>query len=394
MLTSNGYYDDKLSLEDGVQFLRKLLHEFPFADWIEDSEGVRQSLSQDVQITAMMSQFGAGLIPRDALRLGFIYNSNSQRSGKTLLAKIAIVPTNGQMATQSWNPKDEELRKVLDAEVLRASRYIVFDNVRGHLRAPVLEGFFTAPVWTGRILGKTQMFQAQNTATIFVTGNYITVSADMNFRCLTCHLFVPEANAQDRVIETPIDDTWLMSLKKRKDILSALWAIIRHWDAAGKPKATTNLRLGFERWCETFAGIVTFAGFGNPMLPPSEGEMDVDNETSDMRALISILGKDVLSGEERRSEYTFQQVVNTAHASGLFDWVVDDGKDDMGDYVLKPAAKSKFGKLVKRYAPHTGDKMGPRFRLWRFQTDAGLRALRTSCTGKDNQRRYIVESPV
>jgi len=35
------------------------------------------------------------------------------------------------MATQSWNVKDEELRKVLDAEVMRGSNYIVFDNVRG-----------------------------------------------------------------------------------------------------------------------------------------------------------------------------------------------------------------------------------------------------------------------
>src|SRR5438093_4455283 len=120
MIDSNGYYDDKLSLEDAVTYLRKLYDEFPFADWREDSAALKQSRSQDVQIAAMFSQFGVGLIPKDAQRLGFIYNANSQRSGKTLLAKMAIVPTNGMMATQSWNPKEEELRKVLDAEVLRA----------------------------------------------------------------------------------------------------------------------------------------------------------------------------------------------------------------------------------------------------------------------------------
>ena len=41
--TSGGCYDDKLSLEDAVKFLRELLSEFPFADWREDSEGVMQA---------------------------------------------------------------------------------------------------------------------------------------------------------------------------------------------------------------------------------------------------------------------------------------------------------------------------------------------------------------
>jgi hypothetical protein len=392
MIDSNGYYDDTLSLEDAVTYLRKLYAEFPFADWREDSAGLKQSRSQDVQIAAMLSQFGVGLIPKDAQRLGFIYNANSQRSGKTLLAKMAIVPTNGMMATQSWNPKEEELRKVLDAEVLRASRYIVFDNVRGHIASQVLEGFFTAPIWTGRILGKSQMYTSQNTASIFITGNYITVSPDMNFRCLTCDLFVEEANVLDRQIKTPIDDAWLMSPKNRKDMLSAMWAIVRHWDAAGHPKASQHLRQGFERWCETFAGLTMFAGFGNPLLPPSEGELGVDNETTDMRSLVQTMAQEILSGEQRRTEFTFQNVVNLAHQAGLFDWILD-GKESEGNYVLKPDANSKFGKLMKKYAPLVTDQKGPRFRLWRFDTDVGRKAVRTSCTGKDKQRRYVVEQP-
>src|SRR5882724_4500056 len=127
---SGGCYDDKLSLEDAVKYLRELLVEFPFTDWRDDNEGVMQSRSQAVHITAMLSQFAGRLIPRESSRLGFFYNSNSQRSGKSLLMKMAIIPTNGWMAGQAWNTKEEEMRKVLDAEVLRASRYIAYDNVR------------------------------------------------------------------------------------------------------------------------------------------------------------------------------------------------------------------------------------------------------------------------
>ena len=44
------------------------------------------------------------------------------------------------------------------------------------------------------------------------------------------------------------------------------------------------------------------------------------------------------------------------------------GRSRKGDYVLKPDAKSRFGKLLKKYAPYVGDEKGPRFRLWRFDT--------------------------
>src|SRR6266576_2552383 len=115
--TSNGYYDDSLSREDAVAYLRGLLSEFPFSDRREMSDGTVQSRSQAVHITALLSQFAGRLVPREALRLGYIYDSNAHGSGKSLLVKLAIVPANGRMASQGWSPKDEELRKVLDAEV-------------------------------------------------------------------------------------------------------------------------------------------------------------------------------------------------------------------------------------------------------------------------------------
>src|SRR5205809_261549 len=108
--TSNGCYDDTLSLQDGTDYLRNLLAEFPFADWgPEQADGTRNSRSQAVHLCAMLSQFAARLVPRESLRLGYIYDSNSHGSGKSLLAKTAIVPPNGEMALQTWSAKDEEL---------------------------------------------------------------------------------------------------------------------------------------------------------------------------------------------------------------------------------------------------------------------------------------------
>jgi hypothetical protein len=153
--TSGGYYDDGMSFEDGVTYFRTLLAEFPFADWRELNDGTKESRSQAVHMSAMLSQAAPLLISRDSSRPGYLYNSNSQRSGKSLLMKIAIIPVNGRMASQSWS-KDEELKKTIDAEVLRASRYIAFDNVRSHthVASQVLEGFMTSASHTAGSWGK------------------------------------------------------------------------------------------------------------------------------------------------------------------------------------------------------------------------------------------------
>jgi hypothetical protein len=50
--------------------------------------------------------------------------------------------------------------------------------------SPVLEALMTTPVWTGRVLKESKMFEASNMATVFITGNDMTVSPDVAQRCL------------------------------------------------------------------------------------------------------------------------------------------------------------------------------------------------------------------
>ena len=385
LLTSQGYYDDKLSLDDATTFLRLLLNEFPFSDWYDDPAefaGGRQSRSQAVQVMAMLSQFGRGLVPRGSLGMGFVYNSNSQRSGKSLLAKIAVVPVNGKMATQTWNSKDEELRKIIDAEMLRAARYIIFDNVRGHLSSPVIEALITSASWTGRMLGKTQMFEVANTATVFITGNDITVSSDMAHRALTVDLFVEEANVQERKVLAPIDDAWLMTKANRVQILSALWSIVRHWVKDGKPLATENLRNGFERWCEVFGGMVKYAGFGDGLAAPEVGSAEIDTTDTDMHSLVRTLAKELDEEGKKRVEFPFQDLVDLAHEDGLFEWLLD-GKDKEGHYLLEHKSSARFGLLLRKYAPF--NKGGRVFRL------AADRSVKMFATGKNRHRRYVID---
>jgi hypothetical protein len=384
--SSNGFFDETLTLVQCTDILRHLLVEFPFSGKtpLSDLDGARpdffQSRSLAVQIAAMLSQAHPCLLPIQASRLGFIYNANTERSGKTLLCKIAIIPFYRRMAVQSWTDREDDLRKVIDAVLLAGARYILFDNVRGRIQSQTVEALMTSATWRGRVLGRTQMFEVPNQATIFFTGNDCFGSPDIAHRCLVCDLFVEEANIQERKIVDPINDTWLMRHENRFKILSALSGLVRHWDAAGRPKPSGRVRVGFEDWCNIYGGIVEFAGLGDCLAEP-EVEKDVDTESADIRTLIMELVAAAEKGS-RRIEFSFQQIINAAHHAGVFGWALD-GKEEYGDFRLTHRSQIRFGKLLRKYAP-----LKPGMR--KFRT-GGPEVVQIHCTSRNQNRRYIIE---
>ena len=395
--SSQGFYDDTISLEIAVTYLYKLYSEFPFADWTESftpdyfnsDQKIRTSRSFACQIAAAISLFAGGCVPHQASRMGFLYNANSQRSGKTLLAKMVISTIFGTFKTQSWRPNDEEMQKLLDSETLAASNYICFDNIRGLLASQPLEGFMTTPTWTGRILGKSEMFEAENNATIFATGNNLNIGTDVMQRFLTIDLNIEEANVQDRQVKNIIDDVWLSHPQNRHRILSALWSLVRYWNKAGRPKASGKPYLGFEQWGNTIGGIVEHAGLGNILERPTLTNAG-DTESSDMNELVDHLSRDI----KRRAEYTFQQVVNIMHDHELVAWKLkgraEYNPEDQRDILkLDHSAKAAVGLLLRNYS--NGEK-GKIYQTPDHKPASTTRPIRFSTRGKGRNKRYIVEN--
>jgi hypothetical protein len=211
-------YDETLTREQAVGILRDLLKDFPFLT----------DRSKAVAVAAMLTMFCATMLPKRALRPGFIYTANAPGAGKTLLAKFAIIPVTGSCALRTL-PRKEETRKVLDSFALDASIYILFDNIRGKISSEDVEAFITSSEWEGRLLGESARFRVDNVATIFLTGNDSSPSPDMAERCLFIELFIQEADSRDRIIPRVIDDTFLADPIVREQMLSALWALVRAW---------------------------------------------------------------------------------------------------------------------------------------------------------------------
>lgn len=384
------YYE--WTLDESVRYLRWLLAEFPFSDWkecvISDTDGgdgtpQRNSRSQAVQVAAMLSLFCAAMLRNGSNRMGFIFTANSQRSGKSLLAKLAIMPLTSSFKGQPWKSSEEELNKVIDAEMIAGSSYICFDNVRGYVGSPTLEGLMTSPSWTGRILKETQMFEVKNRMTLFITGNECIVSPDMAHRCLIVDLHINEGNVQDRRSSWVLDEAWLLQKENRRCILSALWGIVRTWAQAGRPLAASfgfKSRLGFEYWGDLIGGIVGFAGFGNCLEAP---ELEAGGN-SEERSILELIDYLIAKMPGTTKEFTFQEISQICYEEGLFEWMME-GKEFDGVYTVTPKCRSTMGRLLTRYAPSIdGNKIGRR-----YVRDGKAYLFGTRCKGR--HRRYFIE---
>jgi hypothetical protein len=362
-----------MPLEAAQTILRNFTREFPFGDRKADG----RSRNEAIVMTAMLAMYAAPLLRPSARRLNFMFSSNSVGSGKTLLAQMAIITTIGSCDVQPVPQAEEEWRKILDTESLAGSPYILFDDCNGFFKSQILNAFLTAPTWSGRRMHSQQKFAVPKIASVFLTGNNLEVSPDVARRFLHCKMMTEESDPQARKIDKVISDEHLEKPEVRGQILAALWAVVREWDAAGRPQANRLVR-GYEQFCQIFAGMVEFAGFGDPIeaLPVEESG---NSELADMLALVAELAK----GVDDVAEFSFQDVVQAALDCNSFVWMLEgkeerEGKDGPRHYVLTAKAKSKFGKLL---AEQYGGK--------KFTLPTG-RVVKWGQQGKNRQRLYTL----
>jgi hypothetical protein len=345
-----GFTPELVTLEEATAGLRDLLGEFA---WPEDG-----GRSMAVHISAMLTVFAGGILPRGTVTPVLIYLGNSEGAGKTLLASLAGIPYADPPAAEAAPSDESEWQKKLLALTVSGRRLVLLDNLKRHLDSAALEAYVTSPTFGGRILGVTKEFTGDAGATLLLTGNRLTISPDMRRRALLVELFMPELRAEDRKFKRILDAKTIRDM--RPAVVSALWSIVRAWDEAGRPPCSHD-NASFPRWAKTIAGMVEFAGFGSP-LAPAEIEGMGDTDTADFTALI----KGMKAGERG----TFEDVVAMADTAGLFERILSD-RDKEGE--LSRAGKKRFSALLGRYDRRRVSATG------RFAVE-----------GKGHSRRYVL----
>ena len=185
----------------------------------------------------------------------------TQGSGKGLLATlISIVSTGSASEGRTVPESEDEVRKMITAELITGRPIILLDNLteKRKLDSAALASVVTLPWWTDRLLGESTMLHLRNNALWLMTGNNPRLSGEMSRRCIRLR------------IDPRIDMPWLRAGFKhpliaewahenRSALVHAALTLVQAWIAAGKPLHTARLG-SFESWSGIMGGVLEVAG--------------------------------------------------------------------------------------------------------------------------------------
>lgn len=195
-------------------------------------------------------------------------------SGKSYLCELITAFATPQRGTPTTFPADdEECRKLLLAELLRAPAVIEFDNLTGDLVAhKSLCTVLTSEYMSGRILGVSKTATV-NTRTLFLSsGNNVGPVQDMTRRCISINL--------DPGLETPAARSFTRPdlvrevLRERGRYVSAALTIVRAYLVAGKPKTLCKSLAGYGDWSELCRQPLLWLGLADPTVSVFEAMAD------------------------------------------------------------------------------------------------------------------------
>jgi hypothetical protein len=317
-------------IQTAVAVLNEALTDFPFEDEASHANALALMLTPVVR-PAIGGQVPLALV--DATKAG---------TGKGLLISlVAQVATGQPAAILAALKREEEWQKTLLSVIARGSTFIAIDEA-AELDSPSLAAALTAPIFEGRLLGRTETLRLPQRATWAAAGNNIQVKGDLARRCYWIRLDAKTARPWQRSgFLHPNLHEW--ASQRRGQLLGALLTLSRAWYASGRPASPVPVMGGFEAWARTVGSILGHAGIGG-FLGNLEAFYDqADQEAAEWETFLGALA-------ERQNDQTFT-VADLAReldddACALRDALPNDLADALDK---KPSIfKTKLGKALGR----------------------------------------------
>lgn len=257
----------RANAEDALAMLRDLLTEFSFFS--------------EIDLAATLSALLTASI-RPSLSTAPMFHARAHMvgSGKSYLCELITAFATPQRGTPTTFPgDDEECRKLLLAELLRAPAVIEFDNLTGDLVAhKSLCTALTSEFMSGRILGLSKTATVGTRVLFLSSGNNVGPVQDMTRRCITIRLSpqceVPAARSFIR------PDLVREVLGERGRFVSAALTVIRAWIVAGRPKTLCKSIASYGDWSDLCRQPLLWLGCADPTASVFEAMAeDPDRET-------------------------------------------------------------------------------------------------------------------
>jgi hypothetical protein len=201
-------------------------------------------------------------------------------SGKSYLCELITAFATPQRGTPTTFPADdEECRKLLLAELLRAPAVVEFDNLTGDLRAyKNLCMVLTSEFMSGRILGVSKTATVGTRVLFLSSGNNVGPVKDMTRRCISIRLDPGCETPAERSFRRP--DLVREVLRERGYYFSATLTIVRAWIVAGRPMTNCKSLAGYGDWSDLCRQPLLWLGCTDPTESVFEAMTeDPDRET-------------------------------------------------------------------------------------------------------------------
>lgn len=199
----------------------------------------------------------------------FGISARTYGSGKTYLAHVVNLLICGRPAPVTAPPKDpQEEQKTYAAALLRAVALFLLDNVEYQLVSDFLAAATTSEEVSLRLFGALKNVTVSTAVTFIVTGNNLTLTADLAVRFLVCRLDPKSEHPENRRFERDLM-TWIPQHRGR--LVAAAITFLRGFLVSGdKPDIEPWQR--YPEWDRVIRSAIVWAGLPDPLLSLRTGE--------------------------------------------------------------------------------------------------------------------------
>jgi putative DNA primase/helicase len=191
----------------------------------------------------------------------FALDAPTQGTGKGKLQSVLAALAEGHVAIPiSAGDGGVELEKRIDSELIRGAPIISIDNVMNDLDNDKLATILTEPIVACRVLGQSKTPRTPTGALVTITGNNLTLLAELCRRTIRIRIDARMERPWDR--QFAFDPVAKILDERGKYVVAAL-TILRAHHVAGRPKPGGTLG-SFEDWYAWVVGALVWLGCKNP----------------------------------------------------------------------------------------------------------------------------------
>jgi hypothetical protein len=284
-------YPTKADAGAALQAIDGLIEDFPF---VSDAD-------RSVALSAILTALDRHAMATAPLH-GF--TSPAAGTGKSLLVDVAAMLATGRLTPViSQGRSEEELEKRLGAALLAGDVVVSIDNCEHELQSVFLCQALTQQKLNIRVLGMSKNVETPITATVFTTGNNLTIAGDLTRRALLCSLDARCEHPERRSFE--FDPIALAKADRGRLVVAAL-TVLRAWHVAGEGIEPPPLG-SFEEWSHRIRAPLLWLGQADPC--DTTIRVQENDPRRDLLATVIAQWRQHLTAGR---EYTVQQLINHA----------------------------------------------------------------------------------